>query len=120
MTSIEFEDYLKSIGGLVNGYYTDRDPITYNLCECGEGWLELIKNCIDECISAGWDKQICQIKEKWGGLRFYINLGTDEIFDIISKYENLSYKTCENCGSINNVTTGGKGWVRSLCENCRK
>ena len=120
MNTVEFGEYLKSIGGLINGYYIDREPITHNMCECDEGWLELIKNCIDECISAGWDKQICQIKEKFGGLRFYINSGNDEVFNIIEKYQKLSYETCEMCGSTENVELRNGSWIRTLCDDCCK
>ena len=118
MTSEEFEKYLESIGGLKNGYFLDRPNIVHNLCQCNDGWLELIKNCIDECIEAGWDKEICQIKEKFGGLRFYINSATDEVFDIIKKYEELSYKTCEFCGTTENVGLHGDRWIKTVCEDC--
>jgi len=119
MNSTEFETYLKSIGGLVNGYFNDRGPIFDNICECGEGWLELIKNCIQECIDAGWDKKICQIKQKFGGLRFYINTANDEVWNVIRKYEDLSFETCEICGSTKNVTVEGKSWTQALCDKCR-
>jgi len=119
MTREEFEDYLVSIGGLKNGYYSDRPNIVVCICECGSGWLQMIHDLIEELIEAGWDKRICQIKEKFGGLRFYIGEGNTEIFDIISKYEELSYEICEKCGSTEDVETGGKGWISSLCSKCR-
>lgn len=114
ITEKEFEEYLVSINGLKNGYYPDRPNIVSNICECNNGWLELIKNLIEELIAAGWNKEICQIKEKFGGLRFYINEGSDEVFDIISKYESLSYKTCELCGEPGETRSGN--WIRTLCE----
>lgn len=60
-----------------------------------------------------------QVKEKFGGLRFYINGGTNEQYDTISFAESLSYNICENCGSTKNVTTEGKGWIKSLCKKCK-
>lgn len=114
MTEKEFEEYLESIGGLENGYYTDRPPIVKNMCECSDGWLQLIKNCIEELIAIGWDKEICQIKEKFGGLRFYTNGLTDEGHAIVSKYEDLSYETCEVCGKPGTLRKGG--WWRTLCD----
>ena len=57
-----------------------------------------------------------QVKEKFGGLRFYMTCGTDEVYDLIGEAEALSYKTCEECGD-----TGSEkptGWVRTLCDAC--
>ena len=56
MNREEFEEYLESIGGLVNGYRTSGDPIKSAVYfEINEGWYELLKNLIDELIAAGWD-----------------------------------------------------------------
>ena len=39
MTEEEMDKFLESIGGLENGYFTDRPPITSSWCfECGKGW----------------------------------------------------------------------------------
>jgi hypothetical protein len=114
MTEKEFEDYLVSIGGLVNGHFTDRPPITKNMCECSDGWLEMIKNCIEELIFCGWDKHIHQIKEKFGGLRFYIGAASKECHEIIRKYEALSFTICEVCGEKGERRN--KGWIRTLCD----
>lgn len=117
MTSKEFEKYLESIGGLISGYKINQPPITSNICECGDGWLEMIKNLIDELISEGWDKKINQIKEKFGGLRFYTGGLTDKGWAIIRKYEELSHHTCEICGKQDEtVSTRGGGWIRTLCD----
>lgn len=62
---------------------------------------------------------ILQIKEKFGGLRFYINGGDDYINNIISFTENLSYYTCEKCGTQKNVGRTN-GWIYTLCEDCIK
>jgi len=116
MTAEEFEAYLLEIGGLENGHFTDRPPITSRyFCSCGDGWLQLLHDCIQELLEAGWDKHILQIKEKFGGLRFYIGSGTQEIHDIISKYEDLSYETCETCGETAEVRRD-IGWYRTLCD----
>jgi hypothetical protein len=117
MTTEEFETYLKSIGGLENGYFSNRPPIVSRyFCSVGDGWLQLLHDLIEELLVAGWDKQICQVKEKFGGLRFYINAGTDEIHDIISKYEELSYKTCEECGETGELRKD-LGWWKTQCDS---
>jgi len=120
MTSKEFEEYLKSIGGLENGFYSDRPPIVKNPCSCDDGWLQLIHDLIEELLAAGWDKQIKQIKEKFGGLRFYIGAATSEVHKIITKYEVLSYEICEDCGEKGELRRdcGWKGsrWYKTMCD----
>ncbi len=81
MTNEQMNEFLVSIGGLENGFYSDREPIKdCNFFDVNNGWFELIKELIEDLITLGWDKQTCQVKEKFGGLRFYINGGSDEIF----------------------------------------
>jgi hypothetical protein len=116
MTDEQMNEFLQSIGGLENGFYTDREPIM----ECGffavgNGWFPLIKELIEDLIALGWDKQTCQVKEKFGGLRFYINGGSDEIFDRISKAESNSYETCETCGEKGELRKD-LGWLFTLCD----
>jgi hypothetical protein len=119
MTEEEFESYLESIGGLENGYYNDRPPIKSAGFFCvGPGWYELIKNLIDELIADGWDKQICQVKEKFGGLRFYTNGGGENHYNIISKYEKLSCNVCEECGESGELRQ--VGWWKTLCDEHNK
>lgn len=110
------DKFLESIGGLENGYFTDKPPITsYGFFECNRGWYPLIKELIEDLIAMGWDKQICQVKEKFGGLRFYINSGSDEIHARISKAENDSYEICERTGKPGKLRTD-IGWWTTLCD----
>ena len=107
--------FLESIGGLDNGFYPDRNPIKDSgFFECGNGWYPLIKDLITDLIELGWDKQVCQVKEKFGALRFYINAGSDEIFKKIHSYENQSYETCETCGEKGELRL--VGWYKTLCN----
>jgi hypothetical protein len=116
MTKEEMDEYLTSIGGLENGYYSDRPRITDSyFFAVDTGWFPLIKELIDDLIALGWDKQICQVKEKFGGLRFYINSGSDEIFKCITQAENKSYEICEVCGEQGELRTD-IGWYFTLCD----
>lgn len=67
----------------------------------------------DKCYK---DFRITQLKEKWGSLRLYSNFGTDEVFKIINKYEDLSYNTCINCGKP--ATVISSGWISPYCDSC--
>lgn len=55
-----------------------------------------------------------QVKEKFGGLRFYVEGGTDEHYNYISFAEHMSYRTCEQCGSPGR--TYYQGWHRTVCD----
>lgn len=115
MTNEEFDKFLESIGGLENGFYADRPKImSHGICSCGNGWYGIIKRLIEDLIELGWDKQICQIKEKFGGLRFYINSGNEEIWQRIQLAESASYITCETCGELGQLRGGG--WMQTLCD----
>ena len=55
-----------------------------------------------------------QVKEKFGGLRFYVNGATDKHWNYISVAESMSYRTCEECGNPGKTYTDG--WHRTLCD----
>ena len=37
-----------------------------------------------------------------------------------SMAEDISFHICEDCGTMDDVTTGGQGWISTLCTHCRK
>lgn len=80
---------------------------------CEELREELIKyDFLDEY-------SIAEIKEKWGGLRWYDN-GYPEgskIPDIIDKYECLSQNICIGCGKPDVPMTGVR-WFMPMCSSC--
>ena len=55
-----------------------------------------------------------QVKEKFGGLRFYVQGATDKHWNYISFAEGMSYRTCEECGGVGQRYT--IGWHRTLCD----
>jgi hypothetical protein len=58
-----------------------------------------------------------QVKEKFGGLRFYTNGYTDEVSGMIRMAESMSYRTCEVCGSPGR--SNNYGWISTLCDTHR-
>lgn len=58
--------------------------------------------------------RIIQIKEKFGGLRWYDECSSREIKNIIQKYEEISYKTCIICGKP--ATKISNGWICPYCD----
>ena len=93
-------------------HYKDYFPV-------GEGWRPLVEKLVQDIVAIDTTICISQIKEKYGGLRFYINGSNDEVFNLIDKAEHESYKICEECGTKEGVTTEG-GWILTLCKPCRK
>ena len=55
-----------------------------------------------------------QVKEKFGGLRFYVQAATDKHYSYISFAESMSYHTCEECGAPGKTYTDG--WHTTLCD----
>ena len=98
---------------------------------CNDGWYNLldvlcgnIQNHLQN-LNRGKvaDQQlVCeavQVKEKYGGLRFYITGGDDYIKGLIGMTESMSYKTCSVCGNKSNPSKG-RGWIYTLCSHCKK
>ena len=57
---------------------------------------------------------VAQIKEKFGGLRFYYNGGDSYIHGLVSMAESWAGIACEECGGIGERRSGG--WIRTLCD----
>ena len=91
------------------------------------GWFNLISTLIDS-LNEELKKcpqitlSIKQIKEKFGGLRFYYGLKNhqkheevvENIFKIVSKAENDSFGICYVCGEP--ATKRMSGWVSMRCD----
>lgn len=60
--------------------------------------------------------RITQIKEKFGGLRWYDERSTEAVHNIIDKYESISYNTCIHCGKPAEYMT--TGWISPYCADC--
>lgn len=69
------------------------------------------------------DKQLhsfrfTQIKEKWGRLCLYHQGCSEECFNLLNKYEELSWNYCIECGKVATYRTDG--YVVPLCKDCLK
>jgi len=95
---------------------------------CDDGWYNIIES-LCHCIQSHIDwknrdketvKQVValQVKEKFGGLRFYVKGGDDYTDGMIALAETLSEATCEKCGAPGKTRTGF--WVSTLCDTHAK
>ena len=100
--------------------------------ECGSGWFDII-DVLCEAIQDhvdGKTKHLSlaeqetfqvvanQVKEKFGGLRFYCSGDDDQIQGMVDMAERMSYKTCEMCGQPGSERNSG--WVAVRCDACYK
>lgn len=55
-----------------------------------------------------------QVKEKFGGLRFYYKGGDEHISGMVRMAESWASITCEVCGQPGEIRQGG--WIKTLCD----
>lgn len=84
----------------------------------GPGWGDILKRLIEDLFELGWDGHVLQVKEKFGGLRFYVGSGSEAIHARIGDAESESNRTCEQCGAPGKVQ--GKFWLKTLCDEHAK
>lgn len=96
--------------------------------ECAAGWYQLILDLDDKISSIEPGYKVDQVKEKFGGLRFYYDQmsipdGNREHVDkIVDAAEAKAYTTCEVCGASDStvIITGDRYWVKTLCTDHRE
>lgn len=59
-----------------------------------------------------------QVKEKFGGLRFYLDNATSEQYNYIEMAEFMSANTCDICGKRGKI--GGRYWLLCRCKQHMK
>lgn len=86
----------------------------------GDGWHDLIRKLCEDIMAMDPPDTFKseQVKEKFGGLKFYVSGSRRDIDARIHAAELESYQTCERCGSKESVTSEGI-WITTLCEKCR-
>ena len=62
--------------------------------------------------------QVFQVKEKFGGLRWYDNGNSEKVAEIIIKYTHLSYRTCAVCGEP--AACMSTGYILPYCDRCAR
>lgn len=93
--------------------------------ECGDGWFDLIRDLTVKLLALEEEEpnnfthfKVSQIKQKLGGLRFYIDCSrlehTYRINALITSHEHKSYDVCEICGKEAKVRT--LKYVQTLCR----
>jgi len=119
----EFKDFQK------------RWPNMFKKVYCGfnlpRGWNTVVWKLCDRLESLGCEEpdvfQVAQVKEKFGGLRFYY--GFDKEVDnetrasartYVEFSESMSFYVCQTCGTTIDVCfTSDNAWYNTRCTPCR-
>ena len=111
--------------------------------ECGDGWYSIIDTlCANIQHHLDWHNaegkyehnrkyneknenhvplaqvEATQVKEKFGGLRFYYHGGDHYIEGMVRMAEAMSDRTCERCGSPGKARN--TSWIKTLCGPCHE
>ncbi|MBR1796491.1 MAG: hypothetical protein IJ757_00530 [Clostridiales bacterium] len=97
-------------------------------CECDDGWFPLLDELCADITRVYEDAglpvgiKVDQVKEKFGGLRFYVTATgpqelVKEVYRLINEAEGKSEKICEHCGNPG-IIRNDLAWIRCLCDEC--
>lgn len=92
-------------------------PIIDKLCGCIQSYVDNVTRYIDGKPTRPQQVKCIQMKEKFGGLRFYTS-GHDNVVDgMIEMAAYMCSNTCDECSSEEDLgmTTG---WISVKCRNC--
>jgi hypothetical protein len=102
-------------------YRKQSNPYKYHF-NVGDGWFGILKELIkgirenDAKDNFKWTTKVTQVKEKFGGLRFYVTGTSDKSWKLIHKAEEKSYMVCEVSGSEVEVGQWVMGWCQTLSK----
>ena len=96
----------------------------------GKGWWPILESlCANIQSHIDWQQEqkekygrgdgceqvrVQQVKEKFGGLRFYYTGGDNYVQGMVRMAEVWAARSCEECGAPGK--TRGGGWIRTLCD----
>jgi hypothetical protein len=119
---VTYNDFVNSI----EAKYPKMFAKPYGGVAIGEGWWPIIESlCANiQSHTDWWNKNretrpvveqvvVEQIKEKFGGLRFYYSGGDDTVAGMVRMAEAWASHACEECGAPGK--SGGQGWIKTLC-----
>ena len=138
MNPNEVKEYADPIDKLIEDYPSVFKDMTHGSAyDLPSGWYLLVdKLCSDLSVLLDEERKntkedpnhplfsVLQIKEKFGGLRFYYMMNTENkdfyknICNKIDQAEDASYKTCEITGKPGKLSKSGM-YYHTFCEEVR-
>lgn len=109
------------MNNVIQKYYDPYDqpnfPLEIYQRMVGEGWSHLVEILWRVCQR--YNISILQVKEKYGGLRFYVGGAPLFFHNLVSIIEDESFRVCEYCGEEGKESVVW-GWIQTTCEDCHK
>jgi len=94
------------------------DPNYGQYISVDEGWYQIVVDCDKELTAIDPNYRIFQIKEKFGGLRYYFQPSQSDTLEamneVVSKYEEMASRTCEATGMPGVLMKSSTGRVKTL------
>lgn len=89
--------------------------------DCGAGWSNLIRECHDAIMEIDPEYRVFQIKQKFGGLRFYFTPSDMDkhylrLCSTVFAIEEKSFSICEMCGSDGYKRRTDYGLMYTSCD----
>jgi hypothetical protein len=125
-TEEEYNDFEKRL----HERFSEMFSQPYGGVAVGKGWWQIIESlCVNIQDHVNWRNEhkekynrgegcqpvvVDQIKEKFGGLRFYYTGGDDTVDGMVRMAESWAASSCEVCGVPGKLRSGG--WMRTLCD----
>lgn len=124
------EDQYEDFCNKMEAKYPKMFPKGYGGFAVGAGWWPVLESlCANIQSYVDWKQEqkekysrgegcpqvvVEQIKEKFGGLRFYYQGGDDRVDGMVRMAEAWADHSCEMCGKPGERRSGG--WIRTLCD----
>jgi hypothetical protein len=80
------------------------------------GWHGLIDRAYDK-LPEGF--HVVRVKEKFGALRIYTDMYSEEYQRFLHKLADQSAQICEYCGKPGSTRSTGY-WIKAICDECLK
>lgn len=88
----------------------------------GEGWYPIVLELDKSLRLVAPDYKVLQVKEKFGGLRYYTTFPAgdymelkDRVNPLMRAAESKAGRTCEECGQPGRLRDDRR-WLRTLCD----
>jgi hypothetical protein len=94
----------------------------YKAFDIGPGWIPIIVELDKALAEITPNYELVQVKEKFGGLRYYIDAGDvnkdnyDAVYALIGSAEKTAAVTCDECGEAGSMIKTGS-WYHISCGN---